>query len=209
MTWLPFVDRDVRDMVRDGLSGPIGSPGSGSREEAGVVTSMLRMEAATVVDGRLLVNVLLFVAVGGFLIGTGIQSGGGQPDIGPPLVGVGLALVLLMGGLGLLALRSSRLVHVAMLRWAELAGRLEPTGSWRLAARHDPVWVVVVPAVLLVTAVPAWFLTISSVLAGELALVPFFVIVAVLTTVTGVSTSRGARACTRILRELDDEDWSR
>lgn len=212
MTWLPFVDRDVRDLVRDGLDGPIGAPGSGSREEASVVTSMLRLEATTVMDGRLLAAVLLLVPMGGFVTGTGIQSAGGDPDLGPPLVRVGLALVLLMGGLGLLALRSSRLVHVAMLRWAELAGRLDPATRWRRAAVRDPVWVVVVPAVLLAIAVPAWFLTVSATVSGELALVPFFVVVAVLTTVTGVSTCRGALASARVLREPDvedDEHWSR
>lgn len=205
MTWLPFVNPDVRDLVRDGLSGPIGAPGSGSREEASFVTSVLRLEAAKVVGGRLLANVLLFVPLGGFLIGTGLQSAGGEPDIGPPLVGVGLALVLLAGGLGLLALRSSRLVHVAMLRWAELAGRLDPTTPWRRAARRDPVWVVVVPAVLGVVAVPAWFLAAGATVSGDLALVPFFGVVAVLTTVTGVSTSRGALAAARILPEPDTE----
>lgn len=61
MTWLPFVDREVRDLVRDGLSGPVGAPGSGSREEASLVTSMLSLEAATVMGGRLLANVLLLV----------------------------------------------------------------------------------------------------------------------------------------------------
>lgn len=206
MTWLPFVNRDVRDLVRDGLEGPIGAPGSGSREEASVVTSLLRLEASTVMDGRLVANVLLLVPMGGFAIGTGIQSAGGEPDIGPPLVGVGSALVLLMGGLGLLALRSSRLVHVAMLRWAELAGRLDPATPWRRAALRDPVWVVVAPAVLLAIAVPAWFLSLGATLSGELALVPFLGVVAVLTTVTGVSTCRGALASARILREPDTED---
>ena len=206
MTWLPFVNRDVRDLVRDGLDGPIGAPGSGSREEASVVTSMLRLEAATVMDGRLLATVLLLVPMGGFVTGTGIQSAGGDPDIGPPLVGVGLALVLLTGGLGLLALRSSRLVHVAMVRWAELAGRLDPVTPWRRAALRDPVWVVMVPAVLHAIAVPAWFLTVSATVSGELALVPFFAAVAVLTTVTGASTCRGALVSARVIREPGLED---
>lgn len=206
MTWLPFVDREVRDLVRDGLSGPVGTPGSGSREEASLVTSMLSLEAATVMGGRLLANVLLLVPVGGFVMGAGIQFAGGEPDIGPLLVGTGLVLVMVMGGLGLLALRSSRLVHVATLRWAELAGRLDPQTPWRRAARRSPVWVVVVPAALLVVAVPAWFLTVSATISGELPLVPFFVIVAVVATVTSVSTCRGALASARILRDPDDED---